>query len=95
MVKDTGETLRSSASYKSLNTPGRLQVEEDAKGRPSVVRRKRRLYIQGIEDYWRVDDEWWRPEPVSRIYYLINLNTGQSMVIYKDLIHGNWYRQSY
>lgn len=95
MVKNTGETLRSSASYKSLNTPDRLQVDEDAKGRPSVIKEKRRLRIQTIDDYWRVDDEWWRLEPVSRLYYLIYLTTGRSMVIYKDLIHGNWYRQSY
>ncbi|MFC1976936.1 hypothetical protein ACFLWS_01515 [Chloroflexota bacterium] len=94
MVKDPRETLRTGA-YKSLNTPELVRVEEDAKGLPLVVREKRRQRIETIDDCWRLDDEWWRPEPVIRLYYAIHFVSGQKMVIYKDLIDGNWYRQSY
>lgn len=94
MVKNSGETLRA-GTCKSLNRPGRLRVEEDAGGRPAVIKSKRLLHIETIDDYWRLDDEWWRPEPVSRLYYAIRLPAGQKMTIYKDLINGNWYRQSY
>ncbi len=94
MVKNPGETLRAGA-YKPLNTPESIPVEEDAKGLPLAVREKRRQRVETIDDCWRLDDEWWRPDPVSRIYYAIHLASGQKMVIYKDLTNGSWYRQSY
>ena len=94
MVKNPGETLRAGA-YKPLNTPESIQVKEDAEGLPIVVSRKRRQRVETIDDCWRLDDEWWRTEPVSRLYYAIRLASGQKMVIYKDLTNGSWYRQSY
>jgi hypothetical protein len=44
---------------------------------------------------WRIDDEWWRAEPVSRRYYNVLLTSGQRLVLYKDIITGNWYEQEY
>jgi hypothetical protein len=69
-------------------------VEEDAAGLPVVVRLPRRQRITAIEDRWRLDDEWWRKEPVSRLYYAALLASGQRLVLYKDLTNGCWYRQS-
>ena len=94
MVKNPGETLRTGA-YKPLNTPESIKVEENTEGLPLTVREKRRQRIETIDDYWRLDDEWWRPEPVSRLYYSVRLASGQKMVIYKDLTNESWYRQSY
>ena len=94
MVKNTGETLRTGA-YKSLNAPDSIQVDEDVEGLPMVFGEKRRQRVETINDCWRLEDEWWRPEPVSRFYYSISLASGQKMVIYKDLTNGSWYRQSY
>ena len=95
MVKDTGKALHAGASHKSLNTPDRIRVEEDTAGRPAAIRIKRRMTVERVDDFWRLDDEWWRPRPVSRFYYAIRLATGQRTVIYKDLLSGDWYRQSY
>ncbi len=64
MVADTGKTLRADA-YKPVNAPEPLRVEEDADGLPIAVRTKRRQAVNSIEDRWRLDDEWWRAEPVS------------------------------
>jgi hypothetical protein len=75
--------------------PEPIPVEEDARGLPLAVMDKQRKRIETIDDCWRLDDEWWRPEPVSRLYYAIHLTSGQKMVIYKDLTNGSWYRQSY
>jgi hypothetical protein len=94
VVKNPGETLRAGA-YKPLNTPESIKVEENAEGLPLTVREKRRQRIETIDDCWRLDDEWWRLEPVSRLYYAVRLASGQKMVIYKDLTNGSWYRQSY
>ena len=94
MVANPGEALRAGA-YKPLNTPETIGVEEDAGGEPQAVRENRQQRIESVEDRWRLDDEWWRTEPVSRLYYAIRLASGQKLVIYKDLVTGTWYRQSY
>lgn len=94
MVENTGKTLRAD-TYKPVNAPAALQVEEDASGLPLAIKQKRRQAITSIEDRWRIDDEWWRAEPVSRLYYNVLLNSGQRLVLYKDLIGGGWYEQEY
>jgi hypothetical protein len=75
--------------------PEPVQVEEDSSGFLLAVRIPRRHVVSAIEDRWRIDDEWWRRRPVSRLYYKILLSSGQHMVLYKDLIENCWYRQSY
>jgi len=72
-----------------------VRVEEDGEGLPMVVSEKQQQRVETIDDYWRLDDEWWRPEQVSRLYYSIRLASGQKMVIYKDLTDDSWYRQPY
>ena len=79
---------------KPVNTPEQVLVEEDALGLPVAVKLPRRQRITAIEDRWRIDDEWWRREPVSRLYYAVLLASGHRFVFYKDLINSCWYRQS-
>ena len=93
MVEDTGKTARA-GTLKPVNQPEPERVEENTAGLPVALRTKRRQQVKTIDDRWRIDDEWWRTEPVSRLYYAIRLVSGQQLVIYKDLISGNWYRQS-
>ena len=94
MVADTGKTLRTDTT-KPVNLPEPVSVEENPAGLPIVVKIKRRQKIIAIEDSWRIDDEWWRSEPVSRLYYAVVLTSGQRMVLAKNLIDNCWYRQSY
>jgi len=62
---------------------------------PVAVTAKRRQKVAAIEDRWRIDDEWWRSEPVARLYYTVLLDAGQRLIIYKDLTAGSWFRQGY
>jgi hypothetical protein len=94
MVKDTGKTLRAGA-YRPVNLPGPVKVKEDADGLPQALEGKRLQSVSAIEDTWRLDDEWWRREPLARLYYTVRLTSGQRLVLYKDLNNGGWYRQSY
>jgi hypothetical protein len=94
MVENTGKTLRAD-TYKPVNAPAALQVEENAPGSPLAIKLKRRQSVTSIEDRWRIDDEWWRAEPVSRLYYNVLLASGQRLVLYKDLVRGGWYEQEY
>ena len=94
MVEDTRKTLRAD-TYKPVNTPEPVKIEEDASGLPLAVRMKRRQAVTAIEDKWRLDDEWWRTEAISRLYYNVLLASGQRLVLYKDLVTGGWYQQDY
>ena len=94
MVEDTGKALRP-GTYKPVNTPEEVRVEESEDGLPVAVRLKQREAVISIEDRWRIDDEWWRSTPVSRLYYNVILAPGQRVVLYKDLMGGGWYEQEY
>ena len=94
MVEDTGKTLRTD-TYRPVNTPEPVSVEEDTAGRPVAFRKKRRQKIAAIDDRWRIDDEWWRPEPVARLYYAIRLASGERLVLFQDMAGGSWYEQDY
>ena len=94
MVEDPGKTLCAGA-YRPVNVPEPLRVEADGAGRPAAVLGRHRQRVAVIEDCWRLDDEWWRREPLSRLYYRLRLASGERLVLYQDLTDGRWYRQSY
>jgi hypothetical protein len=93
MVQNPRETLRA-GTHKPLNIPEPVGVEEDIDSLPVVVRMKRRVAITAIDNIWRIDDEWWRTEPVSRVYYAVLLASGQRMILFKDLKSNCWYQQT-
>jgi hypothetical protein len=94
VVENTGTTLRTD-TYRPVNLPEPVRVEEDVTGLPVAVRLPKRQKVASIEDRWRLDDEWWRREPVSRRYYAVRLASGQQLTVFKDLITGEWYKQAY
>jgi hypothetical protein len=94
MVPHPGKTLRVSA-YKPVNLPEPVPVEEPVPGGPAAVKLASRQAVTAIDDCWRIDDEWWRKEPISRLYYAVRFTGGQRLVIYKDLIRNQWYKQTY
>ena len=91
---DTKKAIGTNAN-KPLNMPEALFVEESPSGSPVAVKLKQRHTIISVEDCWRIDDEWWRSEPVSRLYYVVILNTGRRIILCKDLINKRWYQQPY
>jgi hypothetical protein len=72
-----------------------VDVEESPTGLPMALGGKRKQVIVFIDDRWRIDDEWWRVEPLSRMYFGIMLASGQKLVVFKNLIDNRWYLQSY
>ncbi|MCI0398546.1 MAG: hypothetical protein L0332_11895 [Chloroflexi bacterium] len=51
-----------------------------------------RYQVEAITRRWRVDVEWWR-DRVWRAYYKLSTTTGLLVVLYQDLISGEWYLQ--
>ena len=111
MVKDTGETLRADAYRQvnspqpveveedAAGMPLAVKIprQPDApvsKSRRAITKPLRQA-ISDIDESWRIDDEWWRQEKVSRLYYALRLASGHRLVLYKDLTDGIWYRQNY
>jgi hypothetical protein len=86
-----------------------VAVATDANGRPRSMRRSAGTLkgsqavpgdrlgplkaVASIRDRWRLDDEWWRERPVSRLYYALLLEDGALLVVFQDLIEGGWYEQ--
>jgi hypothetical protein len=48
--------------------------------------------VAAIRERWRIDDEWWR-RPISRLYYVLALEGGQMLSLYRDLEDGRWFLQ--
>jgi hypothetical protein len=94
VVQNSGKTLRP-GTYKSVNLPEAVEVKEDSAGLPLAVLIPPQQSIAAIEDRWRIDDEWWRAEPLSRMYYAVLFKSGQKLVIYKDLLKNEWFKQIY
>ena len=95
MVKAAGEAARPHR-LRPLRKPKPIAVEADADGRPlAVTLGGRRLRVLQVQDFWRIDDEWWRERPISRLYYRLELVDGRTVVAYNDLVQGRWYAQKY
>jgi hypothetical protein len=48
--------------------------------------------VETIGRRWRVDMEWWR-QRIWRAYYKLSTETGLLVIIYQDLLSGDWYLQ--
>ena len=79
-----------------LNRPVPIQVETDPNARPIAVQRRgwpRPRAVVRIQDRWRIDDEWWRARPISRLYHVLLLADGTLLTVYRDLLADAWFAQ--
>ena len=93
MVSDPRGTL-STRRIRRLNTPQTVSVREAESGEPRTV-----LIGQVWQAVllsrrpWRIDQQWWRRKPVSRMYYRVAPEDGPPMTLFRDLSSGEWFRQ--
>ncbi len=79
-----------------LKSPGGIEVEAGAEGAPLRVRFGGRWQdVHIVREPWRIDQHWWRAEPISRVYYRVAPDDGPALTLYCDLIAGTWARQEY
>ncbi|MBI4282176.1 MAG: hypothetical protein HY672_01645 [Chloroflexi bacterium] len=63
-------------------------------GTPAELRlRGKWLKVESVDDRWRIDDEWWRDEPVSRMYFTCAADRGIRVTVFQDLVTKQWYGQ--
>jgi len=79
-----------------LNQPAPIAVHTNELGAPqSVVWRGRLEKVNHIIEVWRIDDEWWRPLGIDRLYFQLVLSEGRILTVFRDLIEGSWWQQKY
>ena len=96
MVPDPRAPL-GARQLRRLNAPTPIQVRADLDGRPRAVRRRgwpeSRRAVR-VQDRWRIDDEWWRDRPISRLYHALLLDDGTLLTVYQDLLVADaWFEQ--
>ncbi len=95
MVSHPGAPL-GAHSPRPLGTPKPIEVRADASGRPLAVRKGRwpgPRSVVCVQDCWRIDDEWWRERPISRLYFTVVLDDNILLTLYHDLHAGTWFEQ--
>lgn len=89
MVKDTGAS-KGLGGVRPLGLPQPIEVRADQRGWPVAVRLGRRWVPVTVEDRWRIDEEWWREEPILRTYFVITPEGGSRRTIFQDLSSQVW-----
>jgi len=74
---------------RTINTPRRVEVELGAAELPVMVERRA---VESVGEIWRIDDEWWRA-PIHRRYVEAILEGGKHVVLFEDLMTGEWWMQ--
>ena len=89
-----GGTRNRADRLRALNVPQRVEVELDEQRRPMVVKRAtgNEKRVESLGENWRMDDEWWR-QPIVRRYVEVVLEGGGRVVLFEDLITGEWWMQ--
>jgi DNA polymerase-4 len=84
-----GELVIRVASLVGSPLPLRIQVQIDAKGRPSLLKWGGwTRMVRGVLDHWRSSSRWWQ-QPVEREHYLVQTQSGSTYSVYAQDQH--WY----
>jgi len=87
-------TQKGLGTIRLLNVPVSVQVQVDGQSYPvKVLLAGHWFKVAEVVDRWRIDDEWWRDRPISRMYYGCILEDGRRVTMVQDLVIGQWYRQ--
>lgn len=77
-------TAISSKQSRSDPVPGEEPVRFTWQGRTHQV--------VEVTKAWRVDIDWWRGR-IWRAYFKLSTDTGLLVILYQDLLNGEWYLQ--
>jgi hypothetical protein len=79
-----------------LNRPRAVRVQTNEDDEPIAVHLSGRLLaVESALETWRIDDEWWRERPISRLYWRVLLEDGRIIDIFRDRVRDRWARQTY
>lgn len=73
-----------------LNEPRKAHVAPGSNGRPESVGG---VGVATIREEWLVEEGWWTGAPVRRHYFELALETGDVVVVFRDLGSQGWFAQ--
>jgi hypothetical protein len=82
-----------------VNAPLRIPVQVSPAGEPRAIGlpgsqgRPRPIPVAQVAERWRIDEGWWGPNPLSRLYYRLVLADGRLVTVYRDLGDETWWAQ--
>ncbi len=78
---------------RAVNEPRTVTVDLNESGLMTVGWPDgRTVKVEAILESWRIDDEWWR-HMIARAYLEVILEGGKRLVLFQDLITGQWFVQ--
>jgi hypothetical protein len=75
---------------RALGAPKPAAVEADERGVPAAVEA---IAVDSVREEWVVEDRWWTGNPLRRRYFEVVLIDGRNVVVFRDLVEGNWFLQ--
>ena len=93
--QDPGATVQ--IGIKTLvNKPKKIKVQfsSDCEREPLGIETKmgHMQNVVEVQDRWRIDDEWWHVQAISRMYFQCILDNGSQKIVFRDLCTGQWYQ---
>jgi hypothetical protein len=67
-----------------------VRVRAGPQGRPETVEGRT---VEAVRESWLVEDRWWTPAPVRRRYWEVVTTCGRDLVVFRDLVQGDWFAQ--
>ena len=61
-----------------------------ATGRPLRVNER---VVEAVRESWLVEDRWWTDHPLRRRYWEVVTADGRNLVVFRDLVGGEWFAQ--
>ena len=98
----------SKAPLRPLGLPRPIEVRTDGDGLPLEILLlggmrtsrggdRRTLAVEGVEEVWRIAEEWWRDTSIGRTYYRVIVDGGRPLTLFRDRgdLGGGWFEQRY
>jgi hypothetical protein len=73
-----------------LYAPRPVSVRAETGGTPLAVDG---VAVAAVREKWLLDDRWWTPRQLRRLYFELVLEDGRSVVVFRSAFTGRWYRQ--
>jgi hypothetical protein len=94
-VVDIAKVTPSPDSFRPPDPPIPVEVRESVRQLPVAVRLKGRWRrVISIDDVCNVNDEWWREQPIVRMYYRVRMEDGRLITFFRDMLDGAWYQHN-
>lgn len=87
-------SVKRKIGWKALNEPREICVRIDPERKePTAIQLGQHWHEVTVRERWLTEDQWWRPEPVRRMYFEVATEDGLIEVVFWDLEARKWSRQ--